>query len=439
MGKCTHHTQSGSHGEGVCSSCLEKKLNSVWRGESKHSDSAAAATSLAASGTIAKHPDSSLHSKEAIAVLGSIASITKRKHLSKQAALVKGRDITEGGIDFVLDSRYTDGVRSFRKPVPNPSDIIRAGHARAIVDASMSKDGTKRRSKVSSLVSKKVVGKSVAVADAKTRLNVQVSGARSVGCRSLPLVDRIAKETALRVIKEVGDEFSEGDGVELETHMKEQDPRITCFAPSHWQSKLRSKWGLKGLGSPITGSNKIFPSKSVENVQKLLQAHFNPLREDSRFVSAGDVDRKRRTLQQTSDLRQNPQPNESEVSDVVIEGMPDRILKPEDMNQRLRTSYNTVLKWLQNLPMPETTLQNIADGEDPYLSSAFVMEVKNNDLAKVGHLHQIAEEHKHLDESSVEEAPTGNHLLDVSSFGKFLIRAAQRKPKQGLSRVASAR
>lgn len=347
MGKCKHHPQSGSPGEGVCSSCLEKKLNSVCRGESKHSDYAAA-TSLAASGTIAKHPDSSLHSKEAIAVLGSIASITKRKHSSKQAVLAKGRDITEAGMDFVLDSRYTDGVTSFRKPVLHPSsDTIRGGHPRANVDGSMSKDGTKRRSKVSSLVSKKVVGKSAALADAKAGLNA-FSGARSVGCRSLPLVDRIAKETAQRVIREVGDDLSEGDGLVLETHRKEQDPRITC---STWQSKLRSKWGLKGLGSPITGSNKIFPSKSVENVQRLLQAHFSPLREDSRFVSAGDVDRQRRTLQQVSDLKPSPQPksltHESEFSDVVIEGMPDRILKPEDMNQRLRTSYNTVLKWLQ--------------------------------------------------------------------------------------------
>jgi hypothetical protein len=83
--------------------------------------------------------------------------------------------------------------------------------------------------------------------------------------------------------------------------------------------------------------------------------------------------------------------------------------------------------------------------QDPYL-----MDIRNSDagyqqrdsLAVVGHLHEIAEEHEILDEaSSVEEvaaaapAPTGNHLDDVSSFGKFLIRAAQRQPKQGLSRV----
>lgn len=64
------------------------------------------------------------------------------------------------------------------------------------------------------------------------------------------------------------------------------------------------------------------------------------------------------------------------------------------------------------------------------------------ELAVVGHLHEIAEGHEILDEeSSVESeaaagAPsTGNHLNEVSSFGKFLIRAAQRQPKQGLSRV----
>ena len=287
MGKCKHHPQSASGG--LCSSCLEKKLNSVWRGESQRPDPAVA---------------SSLHPKEAIAVLGSIASITRRTHSSKQAVLAKGRDITEAGMDFGLDSRYADHVRPF----------IRGDHG----------NGKRRLSKVSGSVSKKVGG---GRSDGKVNA---FPGVQTMGCRSLPLVDRVATETALRVIREVGedgeDRLSEGDEIVL--HMKNQDPRVTCFSPSRWQSKLRSKWGL---GSPMTGNNKVFPSKSVEHVQK---AH-PPLREDSRF---GDVD-------------PSPQlkaPTLSKLdSGVVIEGMPDRILKPEDMNQQLRNSYVTVLKWLQ--------------------------------------------------------------------------------------------
>ena len=362
MGKCTHHPQTATReNEGVCSSCLQKKLNSVRRGESSgHSDATTTTTTGAA--PIPKHLKSSLHSKEAIAVLGSIASITKRRHSSKQASTIttKGRDTTEAGMDFVLDSRYSDGVTSFRKPVVYPSSAS-FHHARVNftgletssrvnIELPSVKDFTKRRSKVASLVSRKAVGKSsAAVADAK--FGTTVNSLRSVECRSPPLVDRIAKETALRVIKEVGDDnISEGDGGLLEK-FQEQDPRMTCFSPGRWQSKLRSKWGLKGLGAPIPASNKIFPSKSVENVQKLLQAHFSPVREESRFVSAGDVDQQRRALQQPTDLNPSlqlkPPSRESESPDVVIEGMPDRILKPEDMNQRLRTSYNTVLKWLQ--------------------------------------------------------------------------------------------
>lgn len=258
MGKCKHHPLSAAGG--LCSSCLEKKLDSVWRGESQR-------------------PAPAVASSEAIAVLGSIASITRRTHSSKQAVLAKGRDITEAGMDFGLDSRYADRVR--------PGDHVK-----------------RRLSKVSGSVSKKVGG-----------------GGRSDGKvnafpRSLPLVDRVATETALRVIREVGedgeDRLSEGDEIVV-LNMKDQDPRVTC-----WQSKLRSKWGL---GSPLTGNNKVFPSKSVEHVQKA---------QDSRF---GDVD---------------PSPALAKLdSGVVIEGMPDRILKPEDMNQQLRNSYVTVLKWLQ--------------------------------------------------------------------------------------------
>jgi len=126
----------------------------------------------------------------------------------------------------------------------------------------------------------------------------------------------------------------------------------------------------------------------------------------------------------------------------VIVGMLDRILKPEDMSQRLRTSYNTVLQWLEDLPVPDTLLnQKIGDpDQDPYMKETRNIGRFKQDLA-VGHLHEIAEEHEILDEESNLEsesaaAPsTGNHLNEVSSFGKFLIRAAQRQPKQGLSRV----
>lgn len=55
------------------------------------------------------------------------------------------------------------------------------------------------------------------------------------------------------------------------------------------------------------------------------------------------------------------------------------------------------------------------------------------DLATVGHLHGIAEEHE-----VVSEEEEVDNLEDINSFGKFLLIAAKREPKAGLTRVSSA-
>lgn len=60
------------------------------------------------------------------------------------------------------------------------------------------------------------------------------------------------------------------------------------------------------------------------------------------------------------------------------------------------------------------------------------------DLTTVGHLHEIAEELEIVEESSEEEEELDNDLGDVSSFGKFLLLAAQRHPNAQLTRLASA-
>jgi hypothetical protein len=56
------------------------------------------------------------------------------------------------------------------------------------------------------------------------------------------------------------------------------------------------------------------------------------------------------------------------------------------------------------------------------------------DLTTVGHLHEIAEELEIVEESSEEEDGLG----DISSFGKFLLLAAQRQPEARLTRLESA-
>jgi hypothetical protein len=49
-------------------------------------------------------------------------------------------------------------------------------------------------------------------------------------------------------------------------------------------------------------------------------------------------------------------------------------------------------------------------------------------------LHEIAEELEIVEESSEEEDGLG----DISSFGKFLLLAAQRQPEARLTRLESA-
>lgn len=363
MGQCKHHPQLTA--DGVCPTCLQKKLKSVrWGAESKQSIDP-------------------VHPKEAIAILGSIASIKKRNHKAS------GRGhIMESGLDFVLDSRYGDVVTT-------PSRSMLLCPPSKVLDQS----STDRKRWLGTSKTNKTVGKSLVSSIPDS-----------------PLVDKIAKETALRVIREVKDDMSVEDDVVVVKEKRASSP----FSPSRWRSKL----GLKGIGSPmnLTSSNKVFPSKSM--------SPFSPARDHQSRLMAD---------QQAGD-RIIIKPAERKVAneDAVIVGMPDRILKPEDMNQRLRTSYNTVLQWLQDLPVPETMKTGDGD-QDPYTT----MEMRSSDagLTVVGHLHEIAEEEQEMnDESSVEEAPpaptpTANHMDEVSSFGKFLIRAAQRQPKQGLSRV----
>ena len=366
MGECEQHPHCAPAGEGVCPTCLQKKLTHVWRGES-HLDTVLADSELSTSTTYQVPTVDPVLPKEALAIIGSIASIAKRTQHSKQ---LPGH-ITE--FSASMDhSRYEYNAKPFRKS--HPSFDVRDGEGdtfgnskpfaaprkQSIQDIEgVMKDWTALHAKRRSSQGKK---KSVIIADESPMVEYSRAG--------LPLVDRIAKETALRVIQEVGD-----DAVSVEDfledlssanrqsedniwednvgpkNVKQQEKGTFDLSPVHWHSKLRSKW-VKGLGSPLNNSSKVFPSKSVENGQKS-QALGSPARNDSRLKNP----RVKKSVDQRKALRFNLEPtviptaqvvyDSGFTSETVIEGMPEEILKPEDMNQRLRTSYNTVLSWLQ--------------------------------------------------------------------------------------------
>lgn len=363
MGKCEQHPQCTVPGDGVCPSCLQKKLTRVWRGES-HSDTVFAGE-VSASMTMSQAATvDPIIPKEALAIIGSIASIAKRTHHSMQLS----GDIAELNAS-IASLRCEYGKPNSRKP--HPSFDVRDGGV-TLSDSKPSPAPRKQSQDIEGVMKdwtalhakRRSQGKPKGVTIADESPMVEYSRA------SLPLVDRIAKETALRVIKEVGDDVISVEDFQedlssanrqsedniwednaVANSVKQQEKSTVNLSPVLWHSKIRSKW-VKGLGSPLTSSSKVFPSKSAESVRKP-QAQASPARSDSRLKSS----RAKKLVKQRKALSFDVVPTVIPparvvydfefTSEAVIEGMPDEILKPEDMNQRLRMSYNTVLLWLQ--------------------------------------------------------------------------------------------
>ena len=99
----------------------------------------------------------------------------------------------------------------------------------------------------------------------------------------------------------------------------------------------------------------------------------------------------------------------------------------------------------QDVPTPQTPVfqkygrLEVSTSLSSRISKSDYADPHINDLTTVGHLHEIAEEIEIFEESSVEDEDPLNISSEISSFGKFLIIAAQRQPKStGLTRVLSA-
>lgn len=243
-----------------------------------------------------------------------------------------------------------------------------------------------------------------------SQLSILMS-AQKLRTRSMPLDNRSAEDTASRVIREEADElymddldFLEGvqervgDGVSL------PQEGARCF--SH--TRKSPKW-VRVLISPMTTSrNKVFPSRSKEDVRK----------------SRGS--RKRLTRFASSDWSH---------TDAKGDWM-DALRSKEGVHPRT-TIRSSVLSWLQDSERTKMKKYEETKQLTPSLSSSALdsgtMDTLLRDLITVGHLHEIAEEIEEED-----EVLTLDSLDDVDSFGKFLLSAALRHPEAGLTRISSA-
>nr|XP_024362083.1 uncharacterized protein LOC112275711 isoform X2 [Physcomitrium patens] len=240
--------------------------------------------------------------------------------------------------------------------------------------------------------------------------------------RSMPLENGSAEETALRVIREclADDLYSDdldyianieavqncdGDGYGGAGSLQNKMTGQGCFSPK-WQSS--HKW-VKVLISPMMSRNRVFPSRSKE-------------------VRKGKGSSKRLTRFPSSDWSRKDANDDK--------------LSPHWRKQAKTGSKTTirssVLSWLQPdaaKPRPKKQKQMelcTSSSSSCGMSHSGFTDPWLKDLITVGHLHEIAEEHEIFSDDEAD------NLESINSFGKFLLIAAQRQPKAGLTRISSA-
>lgn len=396
MRECKRHLGS-QPGSGVCSSCLEERLTQLWRGES--SDQPTAEEIAIPSSAPVEHPDgsSSLQlagfSQEAVTVVGSIASI--RRQLQENGAVTRsliGDGHTRDADSQIIEASPTSVLLKDLSDVCDHNN--KDGGEAAVISVPLSYDlqdimrewtefHAKRRSNAGAadLVEEKPVslqeglqppldeGMSNLIGESKPQVENRI-GARSIGSRSIPLVNKTAEETALRVIGEHTDdhflkeievfETAEGLGnfyVDDNVNRMDKEHPVECFSPV-WPGSFGSKW-VKVLVNPMISSNKVFPSRSKEDLRKShpaqswISAIVRNSREGSVQPGESSVAQYEASIPTSGPLLKSNLTMDITVPDGAIEGMPGQILQREATASRLDTSRNAVLSWLQVSTPPE--------------------------------------------------------------------------------------
>ncbi|KAG0599946.1 hypothetical protein M758_12G190000 [Ceratodon purpureus] len=458
MRDCEKHPSESQPGGGVCASCLRERLTWLWRGESFCVDdlenalpSRAAAEDLVLRDegrVLASQPQgvgSTLSVRKELEANGDVAG--GRLLLSKVSSDdVRDRDQSIGGglSAVVVDSSLGDTLDGGGAS-NNPTVVTHQNsqsNAKDIVVEWVEFHARRRRSLELDLDSLKAQSRSFDSSEAKPSVDVLMAAnharrgsverspqlsilmsAQKLQTRSMPLDNRSAEDTASRVIREEADElytddldFLEGlqerdggGGITLQDGGREQ----RCFSPA-WQSRKSPKW-MRVLISPMTSRNKVFPSRSKEDVRK------------------GRGSRKRLTRFASSDW------NHTDANGVASPHWMDALRMKEGLpdGRRRTTIRSSLLSWLQDSERTKMKKYEQSRQLSSSLSSSSMDSGSTNtllrDLITVGHLHEIAEEIEEED-----DVPTPDSLDDIASFGKFLLSAAQRQPQAGLTNLSRA-
>ncbi|XP_024357859.1 uncharacterized protein [Physcomitrium patens] len=459
MWECKRHPSESQPGGGVCASCLEERLVCLWRGDSFSLGDKSLAPSIAASGSLqSESQKSDAQQFTSIRTGGSSGSV--RKDLQANEEEKFSEILSQVSKDIINDMQKDVGALSQSIVMPLNVDTMDGGKSEVALKNVGAPNLHKQNSSIDSVMvewtafharrrrnlslefdSLKAMSRSFDSAEPKPSVEVIMASEnvrrmpiesnprvtilkeQKMRSRSMPLENRSAEETALRVIRECQadnlysddrDYFAiieavqdrDGDGCggmgSLQSNMAEQG----CFSPK-WQNS--PKW-VQVLASPITSRNRVFPTRSKEDIRK------------------GKSSRKRLTRFASSDWS-HKDANGAEVSPHWLNEA-----KTSPRTTRRRSPFS----WLQDTDKSRLKKQNESDQLSLSFSSFAITQLGRTDswvkdLATVGHLHGIAEEHE-----VVSEEEEVDNLEDINSFGKFLLIAAKREPKAGLTRVSSA-
>ena len=281
MRDCTRHPSESHPGGGVCASCLRERLTSLWKGESFRLSDAenlplGAAASQELTLSLPSQPervDSRADAREALVVDG--VATDRFSQISSDAVVHEDHSISA---DVVVPSSG-ESVGAPRNPSPQSKDIRLEWtefHARRRGNLDLEVgDSRKAKSRSFDSLELKPEAEVVMAADNARRgppqrspqLSILMS-AQKLRTRSMPLDNRGAEDTASRVIREQGDVLYMDDLDFLEgLQDRDGDGSGGSVIESTPTGKSTPKW-VRVLISPMTSRNKVFPSRSKDEVRK---------------------------------------------------------------------------------------------------------------------------------------------------------------------------
>lgn len=315
MRECKRHPSESQPSGGVCARCLEERLLWLWKGESFRQDDPEEALAASTSSEPALLPGRSVRSSQNSdarsvanssqeAAAPSLASVRKQLQVHGVArpsdAPVTGVGVSrdgdgEGFGAVVVAPALSDGGSGPGiATLENSKGVIEEWtefHARRRQSLEMGLEGEldSLKAKSKSLDSIEAVESGDATMDVTENVRrvptlahnpelVILMNAQKMRSRSMPLDNRSAEDTAMRVINEQADDlfFDEFDAYCTADDVQDHDgggealpdsmAAQRCFSPV-WQSRTSPKW-VKVLVSPMTSRNRVFPSRSKEDARK---------------------------------------------------------------------------------------------------------------------------------------------------------------------------